>query len=240
MQGSGKDAFSAGEHFAAEPAERSRANHQQVAGDGIQRDTSPSCLAAGEIVGRFRYSTLLRSRPRTLATWCVTAESAEITDRIAQLLGGRPHYDPISGHAELITASWAIDILLPGLHALRVGWQGIDKHNCNGAVRDDGCPCACPPSLGHRRSEAKQGRGCQPRAEIRFQLVVDPALGLFTLLCDDWSFVETAINLQEALRGTNHSPVTAQLELLRTLHQLRSGRTLTYTRPMITLIERKQ
>jgi len=60
------------------------------------------------------------------------------------------------------------------------------------------------------------------------------------LLGDDWSFVETAIDLQAALRGINQPPATARLGLLRTLHKLRSGRALTYTHPVITLVRRTQ
>lgn len=78
---------------------------------------------------------------------------------------------------------------------------------------------------------AKQGCGCQPRAEMRFRLLTDPALGAFILLSDDWSFVETVIKLRAALQRIDRLPATARLGLLRTLHKLRSGRVLTYTRP---------
>jgi len=251
------------------PAQGPNAKTEQVAAAGVEQDACPPFFPPDELlhrpewqpdiqeavtrpredddlgtdaglVGRFQHGALLGHRPRTLATWLVTATSPSVVDRIAQVLGGHPQRDPITGHAEVVTASTTVDILLPGLHAIRVGWQGIDRRACDGTSREDGRSCICPSAIAHRRSEARLGHGCQPRAEIIFRLVEDPALGAFTLLGDDWSFVETAIDLQAALRGINQPPATARLGLLRTLHKLRSGRALTYTHPVITLVRRTQ
>jgi hypothetical protein len=262
MQGTRKDSSSAdGEPVSAAPAERSNAKTRQVADSNVQPDARPPCFDTGELlnrserqhhaceggdhrrndkvtdaelVGRFQYGTLLRNRPRTLATWCVTATSTRTVDRIAQLLGGHPRHDPASGHAEVVTASAMVDILLPDLHALRVRWYGSNGRVCNGAAQDKGCPCACPSTLAQRRSVAKQGRGCKPLVELRFRLLDDPALGTFILLSDDWSFVEMVIEALAALKGTDHSTI-ARLAIQRTLHTLRSGRVLAYTRPTLII-----
>ncbi len=188
------------------PAQGPNAKTEQVAAAGVEQDACPPFFPPDELlhrpewqpdiqeavtrpredddlgtdaglVGRFQHGALLGHRPRTLATWLVTATSPSVVDRIAQVLGGHPQRDPITGHAEVVTASTTVDILLPGLHAIRVGWQGIDRRACDGTSREDGRSCICPSAIAHRRSEARLGHGCQPRAEIIFRLVEDPALG---------------------------------------------------------------
>jgi hypothetical protein len=144
----------------------------------------------------------------------------------------------MSGHAEVITDSAVVDVLLPGADALRVRWGDIDKPACDGAAQGDDRRCICPPTLAERRAAAKLGLSCQPRAEVRFRLRDDPALGVFSLVSEDWSFVELVMETRAVLRGSAQ-PAAARLRLLRTMHTLRSGRVLAYTRPVISLLARR-
>jgi hypothetical protein len=124
--------------------------------------------------------------------------------------------------------------MIAGTDALRIGWQRIGQGTCDGAMEGDGQLCVCPVGFAQRRAAAKQGSGCRPRAEVRFQLQGDPALGVFGFASEDRSFVELVAAMRAALssRAANR-PVSAWLGLRRSLHTLRSGRVLADTRPVI-------
>jgi hypothetical protein len=75
-----------------------------------------------------------------------------------------------------------------------IRWQSIGEQTCDGAVRSNGQSCACPRNLAQRRAAAKHGEDCKPGVSICFRLRSDPALGMFGLLSEDWSFAETVID----------------------------------------------
>jgi hypothetical protein len=188
------------------------------------------------LAGSFDYATVVRNRPRTLGTWRVTTTSRRTADRVVQLLGGRVQQGLTRGLVEIMTTSPTVDILLTGPAALGVRWQHAASH-CDGVTQGDGRPCACPPGLVQRRAAGKQGRGCRPCAELRFRLTSRPRLGTFSFACEDWSFVELVARTQAALRRQPPGePARARLGLQRSLHTLRSGIVLPYTRPVITLL----
>ena len=123
-----------------------------------------------------------------------------------------------------------------GPNALHIGWQRDERYTCDGVTQGDRQCCICPAELELRRAAAKQGRGCRPRAEIRFRLRDDQTVGVLSFVSDDWSFVELASTTQAVLGGGKaRDPVRAQLGLRRSLHTLRSGMVLPYTRPVIAL-----
>jgi hypothetical protein len=188
------------------------------------------------LAGSLDYATVVCNRPRTLGTWRVTATSRRTADRVVQLLGGRVQQDLTGGLVEVLTTSPTVDVLLTGPAALRVHWQHAAS-GCDGVTQGDGRPCACPPSLAQRRAAGKQGRGCRPCAELWFRLTYRPRLGTFSFACEDWSFVELVARTQAALRGRPPGePARARLALDRSLHPLRSGIVLPYTRPVVTLL----
>ncbi len=188
------------------------------------------------LAGSLDYATMVGNRPRTLATWRVTTTSRRTGDRVAQLLGGPVQQDLTSGLVEVLTTSPTVEVLLAGPAALGIVWQHAGSH-CDGVAQGDGRPCACPPGLSQRRAAGKQGRGCRPCAELRFRLASCPCLGTFGFACEDWSFVELVARTQAALRGRPPGgPARARLGLQRSLHTLRSGTVLPYTRPVITLL----
>jgi hypothetical protein len=192
--------------------------------------------AAVVLAGSLDYATMVRNRPRTLGTWRVTTSSRRTADRVVQLLGGCVQQDPTSGLVEVLTTSPTVDILLTGPAALRIHWQHAVSR-CDGVTQGDGRPCVCPSGLARRRAAGKQGRGCRPCAELRFRLTSRPRLGTFSFACEDWSFVELVARIQAALRGRPpDEPARARLGLQRSLHTLRSGIVLPYTRPVITLL----
>jgi hypothetical protein len=89
----------------------------QASGDGT---LPPPVRRAGQaaavvLAGGLDYATVVRNRPRTLATWRVTTTSRRTADRVAQLLGGRVQQDLTSGLVEVLTTSPTVDILLTGL-----------------------------------------------------------------------------------------------------------------------------
>jgi hypothetical protein len=189
-----------------------------------------------ELAGRFHATAMVRGRPHTLGAWRVTA-SQPTADRIAQLLGGCVQRDSMNGLAEIQTSTSTVNIVLIGPDALAISWRRAGSGTCDGASHGDRQPCTCPAILAQRRVAAKQGRGCQPRAEILLRLRDDPALGLFSFLSEDWSFVELVTEARVALRGMDR-PAAAQLGLNRTLHMLQSGKVLAYTMPVLTLLDR--
>jgi len=187
-----------------------------------------------ELAGRFHSITVVRHRPRTVGTWHVTTASRLTADCLAQLLGGQVHQDHANALAEILTTTSIVDILLADSDALHIGWQRIGHGICDGTTQDNGRPCACPETIALRRAAAKQGYGCRPRAEVRFWLKGDPAMGVFDFAGEDWSFIElvTAMRAALSIRAGNR-PIRARLGLRRSLHTLRSGRVLAYTRPVI-------
>jgi Recombination directionality factor-like len=190
---------------------------------------------ATDLVGCFSYTTLIRNRPRTCDTWRVKATGAGIARRIAQLLGGHVQQNPGDIDAEVITGTAAVDVLIDP-HMVDIRWQSIGEQTCDGAVRSNGQPCACPLNLAQRRAAAKHGDGCKPVVSICFRLQNDPALGMFGLLSEDWTFAETVIDTRAALQRMGQLLTAARLDLLRIQHMLPSGRALAYTRPALTLL----
>lgn len=177
-----------------------------------------------ELVGGLQYVALVRNRPRTLGTWRVATKGPRTADRIARLLGGHVQEDSTGDLAEVLTTSSTIDILLMGPNALHIGWQRDDRNACDDGTQGDHWGCICPADFELRRAAAKQGRGCRPRAEIRFRLQKDQMVGVLGFVSDDWSFVELVTTTQAILSGgEGRGPVRAQLGLRRSLHTLRSG-----------------
>jgi len=74
-----------------------------------------------------------------------------------------------------------------------------------------------------------------PNIEISFQLVQDPTLGMFTFVSGNWSFAEQAV-MTEAVLGSLAVPTLIQLGLEQTPQVLRGGRSVTYTRPTLTVL----
>jgi hypothetical protein len=180
-----------------------------------------------ELVGRFHYVALVRNRPRTLGTWRVTTESPRTAERIAQVLGGHVQEEPTGDLAAILTTSSTINILLTGSNALHIGWQRDDRNTCDGVTQDDCRVCICPADFEPRRAAAKQGRGCRPRAEVRFRLLDDQTVGVLGLVSHDWPFVELISTAQAVLTSwEGRGPVRAQLGLRRSLHTLPSGMVL--------------
>jgi hypothetical protein len=151
-----------------------------------------------------------------------------------------PHISQVTADellAEVLTPASTVGILLSGPAALYVRWQRAGRP-CDGATQGDGRPCSCPGDLAQRRAAAKQGCGCQPEAELRFRLTSLPQLGTFRFTCDDWSFVELVAITQAVLHGRKSAvPIAAWLGLRRSLHAVRAGVVLPYTRPVITLVD---
>ena len=92
---------------------------------------------------------------------CPPIDLADV-DRCRRL-DARDH--PGDSSAEVITASTAVNVLLDP-HMLSVRWRRIGEQPCDGAIRSNGQPCACPRSLAQRRAAAKHGHGCKPGVRI--------------------------------------------------------------------------
>jgi hypothetical protein len=188
-------------------------------------------------VGRLHYTKLVHNRPRTLGTWSVVTTSKLTADRVAQLLGGHIEHDPRRDRIEILTSSSAVGILLSGPSAIYINWERDDRRICDGITEADRQPCVCPAALEQRRAAAKRGYGCRPRAEVRFRFRDDQMAGVFGFASDDWSFVELIATAQATLSSREAGrPITALLELRRSLHTLHSAVVLPYTRPVIMLL----
>jgi Recombination directionality factor-like len=190
-----------------------------------------------EPVGRFQYATLLRNRFQVATSWQVSSGNCEVLARVAHILGRAPH-DISAEICSLPTETTTVEIILEGPDALRLRWCRDGLHSCDGKVQcNDGMQrsCTCPPSLPERRKVTRHGHGCEPRVEVFFQLAQDPALGTFTFASGSWYFAKQVINAHKVLQA-NGQPARARLSLRRTDQRLYSGRTITYTRPVLTLV----
>ena len=190
-----------------------------------------------EPVGRFHYATLLRNRLQVITSWQVSADDRQVLARVAHLLG-RASQDIGADIWSITTETTTIEVILHGPGALRLRWCRDGCHTCDGKVQSDNGTqrsCMCPPSLPERRTATRHGRGCEPRVEIFFRLAQDPALGIFTFASGSWSLAEQVINVRTVLQADSQ-PTRARLSLRRTHHRLYSGRTLTYTRPVLVVV----
>ena len=192
-------------------------------------------------VGRFRYGSVFNGRPRVLGTWLVTSSDARVVGQVAELLGGTPPGSHDGGQTlYVITGATEVDVLLTGPEALDVGWHRQPGHVCDGAVQHDqrgSPPCACPSNLADRKTAARAGRGCHPRARVCFRLLQALRWGRspFSFSSGNRAFAEQASRALAALRR-DPRPTCARLSLQRTPHRLRSGTTIAYTRPALTLL----
>jgi hypothetical protein len=196
-----------------------------------------------EVIGSLHYGVpgahVFSRRPRLLETWLVTLHDASLVDRVIDLLGGAAASSQDNGKAPyVITEARDIDIALSGPEALNVSWHRQAGHACDGINQDghrSGHRCACPPNLADRKLATRAGGGCRPRVRLRFQLLQDPALGMLVFSSGNWAIAEQASNALASLRR-DPRPTCGRLSLHRTPHRLRSGTTITYTRPALTLV----
>jgi len=190
-------------------------------------------------VGTFRYGGVFNRRPRVFGTWLVTSGDASILGRVAELLGGTPPNSHEPDHDPyVITDAVEVDVLLTGLRALEVGWCRAPGHVCDGCVQQDqrgSRPCECPPDLDDRRTAARAGQGCRPRARVCFRLLQDSELGTFTFSSGNRAFVEQASRALASLCLDPRS-TCARLSIQRTPHRLRSGATIAHTWPALVLL----
>jgi hypothetical protein len=191
------------------------------------------------LIGSFRYSGVFNSRPRVLGTWLVTSSDARIVGQVAELFGGAlPSNHDGGQELYVITGASEVDVLLAGPEALDVDWRGQPGHVCDGGVQHDqrgSRPCECPSDLDDRRTAARAGRGCRPRARACFRLLQSPELGAFTFSSGNRAFAEQASRALISLRCDSR-PTCARLSLQQTPHRLRSGTTIAYTRPALMLL----
>jgi len=190
-------------------------------------------------VGNFRYGGVFNSRPRVLGTWLVASSDAGIVGQVAELLGGTL-LGSLDGGQEsyVITGATEVDVLLTGPEALDVGWRYQPGHVCDGGLQHDqrgSRPCECPSDLDDRRTAARAGHGCRPRARAYFRLLQTPELGVFTFSSGNRAFAEQASRALISLR-CDPRLTCARLSLQRTPHRLRSGTTIAYTRPTLVLL----
>jgi hypothetical protein len=59
---------------------------------------------------------------------------------------------------------------------------------------------------------------------------------MFTFVSGSWAFAEQVINVRNVLHANGQSTL-ARLSLRRTNERLYSGKTITYTRPALALVE---
>jgi hypothetical protein len=190
-----------------------------------------------QTVGRFGFGLVRNGRPGTLSTWRVSVRTSEIGTRVAMLFGGMPSVSIDSDKYawQVITEAVTVDVVLSGLHALRVRWRrdGCGRR-CDGPEQSKRAECSCA-SLGllaDRKAAVRKGDGCMPSIEMSFRLRRDPALGLFTFISGNWSFAEQAIMAKAALDRLA-GPTQVQLGLKQTCHTLHRGREVNYTRPTL-------
>jgi hypothetical protein len=196
-----------------------------------------------EVIGSLHYGVLgahaFSRRPRVLETWLITLRDASIVGRVVDLLGGAaPGRHDNDQAPYVITDASEIDVVLSSPEALNVGWHRQPGHVCDGTSQHDrrgSHPCTCPPNLADRKLATRSGGGCRPRVRLCLRLLQDPALGTLIFSSGNWAIAEQASNTLASLRR-DPRPTCARLSLHRTPHRLRSGTTITYTRPTLVLV----
>jgi hypothetical protein len=200
----------------------------------------PIDQSGAEVVGSLHYGVVgPHGRTRVLDTWLIALRDASLVGRVVDLLGGAPTNIHDSGLAPcVITDAPDLDILLSGPEDLDVGWHGQPGQVCDGSSQHDRRgrhPCACPLDLADRKAATRVGRGCRPRVRLCFRFPEDPGLGTFRFSSGNWALATQASNALASLRR-DPRPTSARLSLERTSHRLRSGTTITYTRPELALV----
>jgi hypothetical protein len=210
------------------------------ADDRTPAGSSATNRVAAEAIGRLGFGLLRNGRPETLTTWRISARDPEVVARVAALFRGMPRKSTDADEYEwhVVTETATVVVILSGPHALHVCWRrdGFGRR-CGGSEQGSGARCACGSlrSLAERKAAARRGHGCVPNIEMSFQLVDDPTLGMFTFVSGNWSFAEQAV-MTEAVLGNLAVPTLIQLSLKQTRHVLRGGRSVTYTRPTLTVL----
>jgi hypothetical protein len=193
-----------------------------------------------EAIGSLHYGALgADHRPCVLETWLITLRDASVIGRVVDLLGGAPTGSHDNGPTPcVITDAREVDILLSGPEELEVGWHRQSGHACDGSSQHDdrgSRPCACPLDLADRKAATRAGGGCRPRVRLRFRLLEDPGLGVFSFSSGNWAFAEQTSDALASLGGDRRM-ACARLSLQRTSHRLRSGTTISHTRPVLVLV----
>jgi hypothetical protein len=203
-------------------------------------NNAPS-FGANDWVGRFRSGAQINGRPVALQQWRLTTGDPAVADAVAGLLGGTPgEWVTTSDEGiEVMTTSESLTVQLTSLESNFLLWGRGNQpiRACDGARQNDdaGTPCVCPPDIREHKEGARAGSACQPNIRAVFRLADLPDLGLFRFNSSSWQLAADANGLEAALaENGGESPATLTLTLVE--YQTKTGKQVSFTRPVITLL----
>jgi hypothetical protein len=213
-------------------------------------DTDPEAAPRSkfaDVVGRFRSGTSLNGRPVSLSTWRVTTGDPEVSDTVAEMLGGQPGEWDAHGEDRIEVITEADEVLIRlkanGIKSGMALWGRTGKpiRKCDGVTQADGSPCACPSKLADRKEAAKAGTGCEPNIVLHFRLADAPDLGMFKFTSSSWTLVDE-VNKAEAKLAALLSEDDDDAEVLAVLgkehveYDTKAGRHVEFTKPTLKVL----
>lgn len=205
---------------------------------------------SSDLVFNLKSGIQVNNAPVALDNWGFTTDDPSVAEVIAQRYGGDiEELDVEKGddHRVLSTVN-TLDVLVAGPDALRsrmilFGMQGV-IHECDGMYflneEDRGEPCGCPAKLEDRKALAAKGRGPKPSIELRFLLADDPEMGFGRFRTGSWSLVKELADVEDSLQyhaeRSDGNPILVRLELERVEYTTKTGRNVSYVRPVINVV----
>lgn len=204
--------------------------------------TKTSAFGGDDITGRFRSGRKSQGKLQGLKTWRATSDDKEVTDAIANLLGGKSaEWETTKTDKwEVITEAETLDITLEYLNVQMVLWGsgegGKPVRVCDGTVRRDaGSHCECPADLKERKAAAKNGLACKPETQALWRLTDLPELGKFKYISSAYTLADTITRLETELADAGGSALATVT--LKPVSFESNGQTIKFTKPIISIKE---
>jgi hypothetical protein len=211
-------------------------------------------------VGRVRTGTQLNGRPMALGTFRFTTGDPELAAAIAEEFGGTPSDWATTGedNLEVITDVKSIDIQMNSLKSEYLLWgrNGLIR-SCDGVTQNDSSDCYCKATYSNQRdwnAANKQGIACGPSVSATFKLSALPDVGIWSFnsqsktlangdpawkrdLTEDGEVYSPPIGEVEAAFADAGSGASANLQLVNVSYTTKAGQAVSFTKPVLTIVE---
>ncbi|MFF4952271.1 hypothetical protein [Streptomyces chattanoogensis] len=195
---------------------------------------------------QFRSGMQKNRKPISLANWRVLSGRPDVSDAIAQLMGGSvSEWDPSKEmNLEVLTETNSIEIVIDGPDAIEdklILWgRSGPVHECDGEfflspVEDKGKPCGCPKTLKDRKAAARAGRGPSPAINVTFRLAHDYDLGRGKLIATAWSMAEVIHTVKNDLERVGE-PALCTLTIEKVEYTNKDGENVSFKKPVIEVL----
>ena len=147
--------------------------------------------------------------PYSLDSFRFTADHPDITDKLAELYGGKTgEWNTTNPDKyELISETSSLLVEVRHFDSEMVLW-GANKpiFVCDGVTQKDeaGTPCRCPSDYWEHRELAKEGKACKPNIRGKLILVDAPEVGMFKYTSGSWLLASDVKEIEDYLDNAPH------------------------------------